>query len=224
MSRRDQLAVKKRKREEGNPRFKAKAKAKQVPKKKPGRKPMKKPAAAKPAVEAPEEAEEEEPEDDEEIEEGANSSSSKNGLKRAKPLDDDADDEEEKESPPKKSKQPKAKAKGAAKAKAKPNPKPSGSSAPSDHDGDQHASLRTEIHDCLRCCEEHDSTGKHQHDVASLLHDNAQLSTYWTRGAVGVKVRESVSEAWKQVAYFSRQTPCVGTNCIIAKKWVYISV
>ena len=229
LTRRDQIGLKKRKKDEAEEKKggggKNGAKKGKI---------MRRPAAAVARdVGHEDDAEEEDKEEDQEMEEGESS-----GLRRATPLDTSVEEPEEERGTGNEAKSsPKAQAASKAKAKAKTKGKPGrppkcvspANTVPAESSNREHAGedadvpLRMEIHECLKCCQdagELDETKKHTHNVASLAHDNAQLSTYWPRGAVGVKVRSSADEAWKQVAYFSRPTRCVGTNIIIAKKWV----
>ena len=79
-----------------------------------------------------------------------------------------------------------------------------------------------EVRDCLKLCEasgEFCVKGKHQHEMAQIdVGDGLQLSIYWSRNAVGLK--KEIDGKWTQVCYFSRTSPCCGTNIILAKYWV----
>ena len=199
---------------------------------------LKRPAAksAAPTVEPndnlKEEEEEEEPkEEDECVEEGAGSApsgtndGSNKRLRRATPLPEATApvDGAEKSSALRMSEDaraavasPKAKAKAKAKAQAKALPE-----LVTEHDWE--AELRQQLADCLKECQEageYDTTQKHTHRPAAPFDDYCQFSVYWSRKAVGIKVRTSVSDKWNQVAYFARDTPCVFTNYILANRWV----
>ena len=88
--------------------------------------------------------------------------------------------------------------------------------------------LRNSIeYECMKCllscaaADELDIKGKPTYDYEApdlSMHDDLQLNVYWTRNAVGVK--RLIDGALKQVAYFSRPSPTVGTNFILAKYWV----
>ena len=113
------------------------------------------------------------------------------------------------------------KAKG--KAKAKSVPKASASPPESLTNYEWEPDLRKQIKECLaecRSCGEYGTTQKHTHRPVDAYDDFAQFSVYWSRSAVGVKVRNNLSDKWIQVAYFARDTPCVLTNVILAKCWV----
>lgn len=79
-----------------------------------------------------------------------------------------------------------------------------------------------EVQDCLKRCEASGELcvkGKHQHEQAEIkVGDGLQLSIYWSRNAVGLK--KEINGKMAQVCYFSRTSPCCGTNIILAKYWV----
>lgn len=80
-----------------------------------------------------------------------------------------------------------------------------------------------EILQCLRaCCEVGtlNTKGKHEHQYEPLNYDlgERRWSVYWSRKAAGVK--ELRDKKWAELVYFSRQTPCCGTNLVLAKIWV----
>ena len=117
----------------------------------------------------------------------------------------------------------KAKAKPLAKSKAKAKGKPGRAcKAAVPPAADEHP-VQAKIREILEECSEAgelNNDGKHHHSPPYLPTDFVQLSIYWTRGAVGVKVRDSVDQAWRQVAYFSRPSPCVLTNAALGHYWV----
>ena len=84
-----------------------------------------------------------------------------------------------------------------------------------------------EILQCLRACNEVgtlNTKGKHEHQYEPLSYDlgERRWSVYWTRKAAGVK--ELRDKRWTELVYFSRQTPCCGTNLVLAKVWVRTSL
>ena len=84
-----------------------------------------------------------------------------------------------------------------------------------------------EILACLRRCQESGSfgqKGKHDHDMPTVeTGDDLQLSTYWSRNCVGIKVKDAKGKFTHQVCYFSRSTGCCATNLVLAKHWVRLS-
>ena len=88
------------------------------------------------------------------------------------------------------------------------------------------ARAKQAVLDCLSLCKEAGTLGtkgKHQHPMPAVdLGDNLVLSTYWTRPASGVKVKRD-GEKQQQIAYFSRPTPCCGTNIALVALWVFSS-
>ena len=201
-----------------------------------GRGVMKKPASKKAASKLPpppedaEGEEEEEKEEDADVEEGAGSAGSagpaeRQQLRRARhfsaepsstadlPAEPSTTTADLPAEPSQPNHAPKAKAKG--KAKSKPTPEPREQFA-------WEPELVAEILACLKECKdagEYGSTAKHTHRECSPLDDYVQFSVYWSRKAVGVKIRRKLSEKWVQVAYFARDTPCVFTNVILATAW-----
>ena len=204
------------------------------PKKKrgPKAKAFKRPAAAKPKrvsedAQAAEQGEEENPPaQDEVVEEGVNSSSSTAPLRRGGHVDEAMLQESSPAEP-----KARAKAKTKAKVKATSQPGTAAQSAAAEPEGANvvahAAACRAAIQAALKTCREAGElgkTGKHCHPIDVLSEDFVQLSVYHSRGAVGVKIRDSITEPWQQVAYFSRPTPCVSSNVVIAKMWVLASV
>ena len=249
-TRREQIGGKKRKKEENRPkgagekqeaskrgrgrggRGKAAAKAKA-----PGRgrgsgrgrgKVMKRPSArAEPSQAAEDDQEQEEEEDKEEdecVEEGCGSSpscsacpeaSTSKRLCRSMPLQEESEND-------KGDGKPKVKAKATPKAKAKAKTRAAvAAERVTEHEWEPE--LREEILACLDECKAAGEMGgkeKHTHRSTPPLDDFATFSIYWSRFAVGVKVRQSVADKWIQVAYFARDTPCVLTNYMLARRWV----
>ena len=202
-----------------------------------GRGAMKRPAA-KPAVEETEqeaedqeETDEENPgdddDDDDEVVEGANGSASSSapagldtsaGLRRAAPLKD-GDEEAPAHTA---DATPKAKAKGKGKGRGKAKTKAPTNDEPTNPDWPWHKDVRQRILDCLHECKEAKELGmqgKHTHRAVEAHDENQQYSIYWTRSAVGVKVRSGLADKWNQVAYFAKPSPCIFTNVVIAEEW-----
>ena len=189
------------------------------------KRPARKPSPPKKEEEpAPEEGEEEEEaEIDPPVEEGALSASSsgameqpeggKKRLRRSRPMDEAAAED---------TSSPKAKAKANAKRKAKAKAEPRAPREPPVHTFEWEPELWDSVQKCLDECEacgEYDTKGKHSHREAVPYDDYVQFSVYWARSAVGVKVRQNLTDKWAQVAYFARETPCVFTNLLIANQW-----
>ena len=88
------------------------------------------------------------------------------------------------------------------------------------------AAVTKEVLSCLKTCQqagEMMAKGKHQHalpEVGLVGEDNLQLSVYWSRKSVGLKKWDKKANKWNQVVYFSRDSPCCGTNLVLAKYWV----
>ena len=80
-----------------------------------------------------------------------------------------------------------------------------------------------DVLECLETCKAAgtlDTKGKHDHEHACdtfELRDGLTWNTYWSRKAAGLKLEN------KQINYFSRETPCCGTNIVLLKHWVRIS-
>ena len=133
----------------------------------------------------------------------------------------------------------KAKAKGAAKGKAKAKAGAKkfvseGDEDPEDPEdpigdmgGDRDAFHEMVVKDVLKCLETCKAAGcthvkgKHDHTQAHEsyeLKDDLSWNIYWSRNAASVK------KGKQQICYFSRPSPCCGTNIVLARHWVRISV
>ena len=72
------------------------------------------------------------------------------------------------------------------------------------------------LHDC-KAAGTLGTKGKHCHNTIQLdIRDDLSNNHYWKRGAAGVKVKETNS----QICYFSRESPCNGTNIALVHFWV----
>jgi len=73
---------------------------------------------------------------------------------------------------------------------------------------------------CLHDCKAAGTLGtkcKHAHNTMQLdLQDDLGNDHYWKRGAAGVKIKATNS----QICYFSRSSPCNGTNIALLHFWV----
>ena len=245
LTRRDQIGEKKRKKDkrkgtEGEGEGNAEEKPDEDPPAKRGRggrggrgrgRVMKRPVA-KPAVEETEDQEETDEanpgdDDDDEAVEGGNGSASSSGpagpdtsarLRRAARLKDG-----DEEGPARTDDaRPKAKAKGKGRGRGQAKTTAPTNDEPTNPDWPWHKDVRQRIIDCLHECKaakELGMTGKHTHRAVESHDENQQYSVYWTRSAVGVKVRGGLADKWNQVAYFAKPSPCVLTNVVIAEEW-----
>ena len=88
-----------------------------------------------------------------------------------------------------------------------------------------HAEVRSKIKAHLHECSmanELDSKTKHMHCSVEQPEEHESLSVYWSRTAVGVKVRNGLADKWAQCAYFARPSPCPMTNVVIATEWARV--
>ena len=73
---------------------------------------------------------------------------------------------------------------------------------------------------CLHDCKAAGTLGtkcKHDHNTLEIdIQDDLQKDHYWKRLAGGVKLKATKS----QIVYFSRPTPCNGTNIALVAFWV----
>ena len=224
LTRQEQIGAKKRKKEEykdtrgGNKRGRGRGGRGRG-----GGKIMKRPSAKEPEAGDDQENEEEEEEEADQTMEAegvgsAPSSAPASDIAKAAQLEGDAE--------------PEARPQGGVKARAKGWPKGKAKAkasvrtdAPPNPDWPWYAGVREKILEVLKECQasgELNQKVKHTHRCVDPVDDNQQFSIYWSRGAVGVKVRGGPSEKWCQVAYFARHTPCCLTNTLIAAEWVCV--
>ena len=88
---------------------------------------------------------------------------------------------------------------------------------------DMRAEVTKEVLTCLKTCDqagELQAKGKHNHQLPEVCAENLQLSVYWSRNSVGLKKWDTKAKKWNQCVYFSRDSPCCGTNLVLAKHWV----
>lgn len=87
--------------------------------------------------------------------------------------------------------------------------------------------ITLEVKACLQLCKDsgdYCAKGKHSHahpEIDCGDDGELQLSTYWSRNAVGIK--KMINGKPAQISYFSRTSPCTGTNLLLAKYWVHNS-